>query len=413
MADGKKPFLVNISLLDLLIYLATRKWLIIRNTLIALVVAFIYARQLPPEYTVEVRAFAPQQFGQLVGRQDDMVFKNPTSPNELYINILRSRTLVDNLVTRVFAKKPAKIEFWKTRLIAATTLMATPEGIISIIITGKDPQDITELANGYVFELQRFTSTLAVTDAARRRLFFERQMTEIKEQLVKAETYLRQTQRESVFFGEEQGHFTFDLTTDLRRQIAQKELQLSIMSRLYATELHPAYQRLKEEIAGMQRQLSDVEKNSTDTRVLLPAEKLAAVRLEYQRKLRQIKYYETVLDMMARQYEIAKIDEAREAALIQILDKAVVPTIPSGPNRIKVINVITLGSLLLSMGWLIIGYVQQHSGRSASTDAKLAQLKAELRPSLPKRRTWRTYKRYWQWRTARFSARQKHHQDHK
>ena len=117
MAADKKPFLVDISLLDLLIYLASRKWLITRNTVIALIVAFIYARQLAPEYTVEVRAFAPQQFGQLVGRQDDMVFKNPTSPNELYINILRSRTLVNNLVTRVFAKKPSKIEFWQMQLI--------------------------------------------------------------------------------------------------------------------------------------------------------------------------------------------------------------------------------------------------------------------------------------------------------
>lgn len=404
MAADKKPFLVDISLLDLLIYLASRKWLITRNTVIALIVAFIYARQLAPEYTVEVRAFAPQQFGQLVGRQDDMVFKNPTSPNELYINILRSRTLVNNLVTRVFAKKPSKIEFWQMQLIPATTLMASPEGIISITITGKDPNDITALANGYVFELQRFTSTLAVTDAARRRLFFERQMNELKDQLAKAEADLRQTQRETGFFGEEQGHVTFDVTTDLRRQIAQKELQLSIMSRLYATELHPAYQRLQEEIAGMRRQLADVEKNTGDTRVLLPAEKLASVRLEYQRKLRQIKYYETVLDMMARQYEIAKIDEAREAALIQILDKAMVPTIPSGPNRFRVVNVITLGSFLLSVVWLIVNYLQKKSGRNTVTTVKLARLKAELRPSLPKHRPWKLYKRYWRRRTARVNA---------
>jgi uncharacterized protein involved in exopolysaccharide biosynthesis len=135
----------------------------------------------------------------------------------------------------------------------------------------------------------------------------------------------------------------------LQAQIAAKEVQIAAL-KSFATQENPDLFRAQEELMGLKAQLAKVGSGKSEDvgDVLLSMGKAPREGAEYIRKLRDVKYFETLYELLAKQYEIARIDEAKEATLIQVLDVAIAPEKKSKPRRGVVAGLTIAATLLLS-----------------------------------------------------------------
>ena len=232
----------EIDLLDLLIVVAKNKRLILRNSLVAALAAVVVSFLLPKQYTATTTIMPPQQgqstaaamLGQLGGLAGmagaSLGIKNPA---DLYIGMLKSRTIADDLLKAFGLKALYKADTDEdARKSLAKNLSATAgkDGLIKIEFTDKDPKRASDIANAYVDELNKVTSTLAVTEASQRRLFFEGQLDSVKDKLAKAEFDLKKLQDKSgmiqVYPQEKE---IAESNARLRAEIAAREVRLSAM----------------------------------------------------------------------------------------------------------------------------------------------------------------------------------------
>ena len=262
------------------------------------------------------------------------------TPVDMYIGMLESRTIADHLISRFHLQdlyKTRKMEDTRTQLKSNTRFLAGKDGLIHIIVEDHDPNRASEMANAYVDELYSLNSHLATTEAAQRRVFFDQELAEEKSALAVAENDLKQTAEKTgiIHLGGQAESIIRSLAV-LRAEIASREVQVNSM-RMFATEQNPLAIRAQEEIKALREQLDKLEKDPRNSQLTdavgIPAGRVPAVTLEYARKLREVKYHETLFELLAKQYEAARIDEAKAAPIIQVVDRAIPPDKKSGPHR--------------------------------------------------------------------------------
>lgn len=338
----------EIRLLDLLIILVRHKWLVIATPFLIGTLSLIASLLMTPIFTSTVTIMSPQQessgmaaiLGQLGGLTGAASgIPRIKNSNDLYIGMLGSRTIGDRLIERfdLQAKYGSKIMEDARKALAGASRFGSgkKDGLISISVSDKDPKFAAELANAYVAELIKLTQTMAISEASQRRLFFERQLKETKDQLANAEIALRTTQEKTGMIQPEgQVQAILSSIAQLRGMIAAKEVQLNAM-RTFATGQNPELLRTQEELRGLQAQLGKLEKNrpSKDGEFMVPSRRIPEVGVEYVRSLRDVKYYETIFELLAKQYELARIDEAKDSSVIQVLDVAIPSERKSKPRR--------------------------------------------------------------------------------
>jgi uncharacterized protein involved in exopolysaccharide biosynthesis len=272
------------------------------------------------------------------------------NPNDLQVAMLKSRTVEDAMVDRFhlmdFFKLKYKSDARKKFEKIVDIDSGAKDGLIRISVTDRDPKRAEEMANGYVEEFKKLSATLAVTEASQRRLFFEQQLTQAKDNLATAEEDLKRTEQKTGLVQlDAQTRATIELLADLRGQIAAKEVQITGM-RSFATGENPDLQIAEQQLAGLRAQEQRMGAASEGaTNALIPKGNMQEAGIEYIRKLRDVKYFETIFDLLARQYEVAKVDEARQGAVVQVVDRAVVPDKKSSPQR----TLIVLGSVVLGL----------------------------------------------------------------
>lgn len=201
------------------------------------------------------------------------------------------------------------------------------DGLIRLTMTDRTPQRAAELANGYLDEFRKLTSHLALSEAAQRRLFFEEQLQSAKDKLTQSEESLKETEQSSgLMQADSQAHVLFQRAAALQAEIADKEVQVDSM-RTYAGEGNVDLQQSEQELAGLKAELAKLGggKTAPTGDFDLTQGKLPEASLEYMRKVRDVKYQETLFEILARQYESAKLDEAKEGAPIQVVDPALPP----------------------------------------------------------------------------------------
>jgi uncharacterized protein involved in exopolysaccharide biosynthesis len=341
----------EISLLDILIVLAKHKKLIIGLPLLAAIITAGITLLMPNIYTARAVLMPPQQqqstAAAMLGQLGALSGMAPSAlgiknPNDLYVGMLKSRTIADALIEqfdlRALYEKETMVET-RAALAKNTNVTSGRDGLIVIEVDDKDPQRAADMANAYVKELEKLTSTLAVTEAAQRRLFFERQLEQAKEDLAQAEIALKETQeRTGLVQMDQQGRAMIEAVATLRANIAAKEVELAAM-RTYATDDNPQFRMVQQEVAGLRAELRKLERGTGPgaSEFMVAPGQIPAAGLEYVRKFRELKYQETMFEMMAKQYELARIDEARDTAVIQVVDRAVAPDIKSNPKRVQLV----------------------------------------------------------------------------
>ncbi|AXK39049.1 GumC family protein [Crenobacter cavernae] len=365
----------EIDLMDMLIVLVRQKKWVIGCTVVIGGAALVASLLMTQIFTSKATIMPPQQqssglsamLGKLAGDVGGMAgLKNP---NDLYVGMLESRTVADSLIRRFKLKEMFETQTMddtRSVLNGMSNISSGKDGLISVSIDHKDPLFAAQLANAYVEELVRLTQTLAVTDASQRRLFFEKQLKQSKEQLALAEVALRKTQEKTGLLQPEgQIQSIIGNVAQLRATIAAKEVQLTAM-RSFATEQNPEYQRTQQEIGGLKAQLAKLEQGQqTDGDFMVPTGKVPQTGLEYIRRLRDVKYHETMFELLAKQFEMAKIEEAKDTSTIQVLDRATPADRKSKPKR----AVITL--LGVVMGFFVgvlSAFAREGLGRSRQGD---------------------------------------------
>jgi uncharacterized protein involved in exopolysaccharide biosynthesis len=210
----------------------------------------------------------------------------------------------------------------------------TKDNLIHISVEDKDPKRAAAIANAYVEEYRDLSEHLAIGEAAQRRLFFEQQLVQAKDNLANSEEALKETQQKTGMIQlDSQTRALIESAASLRAQITAKEVQLQGM-RTYATGQNADVVQAQEELDTMRAQLAKLGGNVDDgAGLMMPKGQVTQAGIEYVRRLRDVKYYETIFEILARQFELAKLDEAKEGALIQVVDPAIVPDYKSSPKR--------------------------------------------------------------------------------
>jgi tyrosine-protein kinase Etk/Wzc len=314
-------------------------------TLLAVAVSFL----LPKKYEASTIIMTPQQnlsaAGLLLGGGSAGALSSLTSggfslknPNDMYAGLFRSQSVEDgvikaeNLLTvyKDTLQSDARKDLEKNTVIDSSA----KDNLIHITVKDRSPQRAAAIANEYVEQYRLLSSRLALTEGGQRRRFFERQIADTKEQLVRAEDELLQQQRVSgVLEPNAQGRMLINTTAQLRAQVAAKEVALSGLE-TYATDLNPEVQRLRQEIIGLKAQLARIlQGHSSEDNFLLTQAKAPTAALDYARKLRDVKYYQAVYEFLAKEAEVARLDEAHESTTVQVVDVATAPDKKSSPRR--------------------------------------------------------------------------------
>lgn len=363
----------EISLLDLLLVLIRHKKLLWQIPTGFVVLALIYGFVVKPSFEAKTSILPPQQqqssaaamlssLGGLAGGMGaSLGLKNP---NDLYIAMLQSRAVADRLIERFKLQayfKATTMTDLRLRLQGMTKIASGKDGLISISVEDHSPKLAADLANAYVEELRALSKKLAVTEAAQRRQFFEGQLQKAKQGLADAEIALKQTQQKTgVLQLEAQGKATVEALASLRAQIAARQVQLSAMKN-FATEQNPDVQRVRAELDGLQSQLHQLTRGGNDDDVVVSRSRMPEVGIEYVRKMRELKYQEVLFELLSKQYELAKMDEAKDGASIQVLDAAIPPERKSKPKRSLLLMLAAVGGFFLAC---ILAFVLEALRRS-------------------------------------------------
>lgn len=371
------------SLLDLLIVLGKGKWLLVKATLAAAMLALIVTLLIPNRYTATTTILPPQQnssmssvllnqissLGSLGSVAGSLGLKNPA---ELYVALLKSRTVEDSVIARFELMNrygESRLSDARKELEKRISVESDAKGgLIRISVEDRDAVLSAQIANAYVDEYKKFSANLNLTEASQRRAFFEKQLEDSRVSLATAEENLKRTEQTTGMIQlDSQAKALIQSVASLKAQIASKEVQIRAMSS-YATENNPDVLLAKEQLAGLQGQLRQMSgSGASEAEVIIPRGKITDAGLVYIRNLRDVKYFETIFELLAKQYEIAKLDEAKQGATIQVVDFAVPPDRKSFPKRLLIVVLSSIAGFLAAALWVLFREVVAVSKQSPET----------------------------------------------
>lgn len=346
-----------------LLIIAKRKSLILKFTAATAILSVIVSLLLPKFYTAQTRIMPPQQ-NQSLSMTAMLSQLGPLAalagqglglrnPGDIYVTMLKSDTIADAIIDKFSLMNVYRSKFRvdaRKSLARNSEIAAGKEGIISISVDDRDPKRAADIANAYASELEQLSRTLAISEAAQRRVFFERETKAAIDDLSNAELALKQTQEKTgMIMLDAQSRAIIETLTSLRARVAAKEVEIRAMQS-FAAPGNPDLERAREELAALEAQEAKLEMGNGKQGIAnVPIENVPTAGLEYIRRYREVKYREALFELLAKQFEVAKIDEARDTFLVQQLDKASVPERRSWPKRALIVIGATMLSLLLSI----------------------------------------------------------------
>jgi len=374
----------EISLLDLALVVAENLRLLILGPLAVGLAALGISFAIEPTFTAKVVMLPPQQqqsaaasalqsLGALGGLAGAAGIK---SPADQYVALMQTTTVEDRLIERFklmdvyearFKADARKALEQNTRISAGKK-----DGLLTIEFDDKSPQRAAEVANAYVEELRRLTSALAITEAQQRRAFFEKQLAQTKDKLAAAQRALQAAGiNEGAIRAEPKA--AAEAYARLQAEITASEVRLQTM-RGYLAETAPEFQQAQNQLTALRGQLARREAVNT-----------SGAQGDYVDRFREFKYQETLFELFARQYEVARIDESREGAVIQVVDTATPPERKSKPKKALIAVVATLAAGFALLLWVFVRHAMRNARQDAASAQKMGLLSSALRRSVGRR----------------------------
>jgi tyrosine-protein kinase Etk/Wzc len=373
----------EISLLDLLQTIVDNLRLLVLGPLAAGVIALGCSFLIAPTYTAKTQFLPPQQqqsaaasmlaslgaLGGLAGAATTGL----KSPADQYIAFMKSMSLQGALIERfkliekyeVKLKTEARLE-----LTDRVRISSGKDGLIGVEVDDKDPKFAADLANAHVEELRALLGRLALTEAQQRRMFFEKQLAQTKDNLAKADLALKSSGISSSVLKSSPAA-AVEAVARLKAGISVQEVKLGAM-RNYLTESSPDFKQALSELASLKSELAKAEKDE-------PASQGIS---DYVARYREYKYQETMFELFAKQFELAKVDESREGAVIQVLDTAEPPERKAKPNKAIIAITATMASGFALLLFVFVRSTLKNASQDEEAKLKLTALRGSWRRAL-------------------------------
>ena len=369
----------GIDLLDLALPLLQHWKLLVAGPLLAGIVALGITYLIKPTFTARTMFLPPQQqqsaaasalasLGALSGLAGAAA--GIKSPADQYVALMQSTTVADRLIDqfKLMQVYERKYRFEARKELASNVRISLgkKDGLITVEVDDDEPQRAADMANRHVDELRRMTSQLALTEAQQRRVFFESQLKKTRDDLTQAQQQLQASGFNPGALKAEP-KAAAEGYARLKAEVTAAEVRLQTLRR-NLSETTPEVQQAQTMLGALRAQLGKAE---------------AATDLsggpDYISKFREFKYQETLFELFARQYELARLDESREGALIQVVDVAKPAERKSKPKRAIIAVATTLATLLLLAVFVVTRHFWRQSAARPEKAAKLAQLRAALK----------------------------------
>lgn len=366
------------GLLDMVVLLAHHWKLMVllplAAGLVALGIAFLLPKTylaraviLPPQQQQSAATAALAQLGALSGLAG--AAGTLKSPADQYVALLQSVTVADHLIDRfdLMTAYDADFRFQARQELAdnARITLGKKDGLVTIEVVDTSAQRAADIANRYVEELRLMTGRLALTEAQQRRLLFEGQLKQTRDQLTAAQQALQAS-------GFSQSALRADARASaegyarLRAEATSAEVRLQALRRNLADNT-PEVQQALSTLGTLRSQLGKFEESNS-----------LASGPDYVTKFREFKYQETLFELLARQYELARVDEAREGVLIQVVDDAQPAERKHGPKRALIALAAALATLVLTGAFLMARQSWRNAARRPESAAKIAGLRSGM-----------------------------------
>ena len=326
---------------------------------------------LPPQQQQSAAAAMLQSLGPLAGAAAVAGIKNP---GDQYVTFMQSKRLQDILVERLKRTERFRTqnkEDIRMALAGRAQIANGKDGLISVEVNDIDPQFAAQLANGYVDALSELLRIIAVTEAQQRRVFFENQLTSARDNLIKAEITLKSSGVNSSTL-KLNSVAAVEGLAKLKASIEAQQLKLASM-RGYLTESAPEFKQAMVEMMALRAQLARTEKEEPSTD---PSGN------DYIPKYRNYKYYEALFELFSKQYEVARVDESREGAIIQVLDVAEPAPRPNRVKRAQIASVTAVAVGLLLVLFCFLRAALQNATRDPQRSAQLNSLWLSIKKAL-------------------------------
>lgn len=384
----------EVTFMDFMIVLVKYKQMILLIPAITTVIAAVITFILPDIYKATTKLLPPQQaqssasailsqLGGVAGLAAGAA--GLKSPNDLYVGMLKSRTVADKLIAKFDLKKvydTDSLDKARKTLEDNTAISSGKDGLISIDVEDRDKKLVAPLANAYVEELIELTKKLAVTEASQRRVFYEHQLLEAKNNLANAERAIKSgLDTHGVISMDTESRAVLETIAKLKAQISAKEVQLNSM-KAFVTESHPEYRKTEEELAGLRGELARLENGRVAEGVKSSSSKDATGEksgFDNIQLLRDLKYYQMLYELLAKQYEMARLDEAKDPGIIQVLDPAAEPERKFKPKRAFILILCGALSLVIAIIAAFVTEANRRAMRIPNHAARWLEFKSHLK----------------------------------
>lgn len=282
------------------------------------------------------------------------------STGALFVDLLRSRTVQDHVVDRFNLQHVYWTRYKQDarKILGARTDVAEDRksGVISITVTDGDPQRARDVAQGYVEELDRLVSQVSTSSARRERMFIEQRLATVKADLEDAEKQFSAfASKNTALDIKEQTRAMVESAAVLQGQMMAAQSELQSLAQIY-TSNNVRVRALQARVDELKRQLQQL--GGTDSSLLSDAisstelypsiRKLPLLGVQWADLYRRMKVQETVYDLLTQQYELARIQEAKEIPTVNVIDPANVPEKKSFPPRLLIILTLTTFSVAIA-----------------------------------------------------------------
>jgi tyrosine-protein kinase Etk/Wzc len=297
-----------------------------------------------------------------------LTMKNPV---DLYVALMSSPSVEDAIIKQFGLQKLYRVKHLSQARKAfehnSEIKADAKSGLISIAVTDHDPNRAAQMANAIVAEYDKTAARLAITDAQRSRLFFGKQVEQTKDDLAKAEEALRATsEKTGVMQPEGDARALIAYEAQLRAKIAAQTVQIDSM-KVYLSDENPQVQTARRELQALQAQAGSMSQKIGGDAAFSSRTVQTEASLDYLRKYREVRYQETLFELLLKNLELAKLDEAREGNIVQIVEVATPPDMKDGPHRTFFLaGGIVLG-FLLSFAWELYRFASRQGNTSISS----------------------------------------------
>ena len=314
-----------------IVLLWRRRTLMMGTSLLASVLALGGSYLVPPTYAARVSFLPPQQqqsgaagalasLGALAGVASAGIKNN----GDQYVALVQSYTVADRIVDRfeLVKKYDRKFRADARKELAENTRVSLgrKDGLITLEVDDHDPKIAAEMASAYIEELKSLTANLALTEAQQRRVFFEKQLQQVKAKLTEAQQALSATGINGGALKAEP-KAAAEGFAKLKAEMTTAEVRLQVLRGAMSDGAAEVIAQTAQ-VAALRAEMTKQGQNEA-----------SANQSSYVTAYREYKYQEALFDQIARQFEIARIDESRDGGLLQVVDKAEIPERKTKPKR--------------------------------------------------------------------------------